>query len=97
MVLARGRFCYSGLYEGLPPDMQHKGRHQPHIYNRTGHLSDDDDSSDDEHPERRARRRERRAGRREKKFQRKEQRQDFMCATVGKWRLIVVHKPAIIV
>jgi len=96
VVLARGRFCYSGSNEGLPPDMLQKHGHQYNVYNQDGHVSDDDYSSDDSHPERTARRREKRAARKERRSQRREQRKDFICASENKWRLVVSYKPVVL-
>ncbi|TCD68716.1 hypothetical protein EIP91_010000 [Steccherinum ochraceum] len=103
VILARGRFCYSGPNDGLPPDMVDNDSFAYDVYNQGGHVSDDDYSSDDSHPERTARRKEKRAAKnlakKERKTQRRSQRmerKDFINASENQWRLIVVHKPEVI-
>ena len=94
VVLARGRFCYSGIGD-TPPDMLHEGNLA--LYNQAGQASDDDYSSDDSHPERTARRREKRAKRKGRRSERRELRRNFLNAAENKWRLIIVHRPDVIV
>ena len=80
VMLARGKFCYSGIHEGLPPDMQGGHTHHNQMYHKGEHVSDDDySSSDDSHSERTARRREKRAARKEKRCERRADRQERRC------------------
>lgn len=96
VILARGRFCYSGPNDGLPPDMREENKHYSDVYNKDGHVSDDDYSSDDSHPERSAKRKGKWATRKERRTQRRDQRRDFIGAAENKWRLVISPKSAVL-